>query len=191
MKTNVREDRQIVELYLERNESAISQSRIKYGAYILAIAFNILGSKEDAAECENDTYLSAWNSIPPKTPANLKLFLGRIARNISIDLYRKNNTKKRGEGMEGLLSELAECVPDKNGIEAEIDMHRLTDTINEFLRFQAKEKRVMFVKRYWYGQSVSDIAKSMGASESKVSTTLFRVRADLKEWLFKEGYRYE
>ncbi len=181
------EDRQIVDLYLERDESAIQMSKIKYGAYILTIAMNILKSKEDADECENDTYLSAWNSIPPKEPTNLKLFLGRITRNLSIDMYRKNTSKKRGDGMETLLSELDECAPGNSAIDTEVDIRSLTCVINEFLHAQPKEKRVMFVKRYWYGQSISDIARSMGISDSNVATTLFRVRAELKDWLLKEG----
>lgn len=187
MQQRLMEDRQIVNLYLGRDESAIHESKIKYGAYILAIAINILKSKEDADECENDTYLSAWNSIPPSEPTNLKLFLGRITRNLSIDTYRKNTAKKRGEGMETLLSELDECAPGNNGVDTEIDIRNLTCLINEFLHAQSKEKRVMFVKRYWYGQSISEIAISMGLSDSKVATTLFRVRVDLKDWLLKEG----
>ncbi len=187
MEQRVMEDRQIVDLYLGRDESAIKMSKFKYGAYILAIAMNILKSKEDADECENDTYLSAWNSIPPKEPTNLKLFLGRITRNLSIDIYRKNTAEKRGDGMETLLSELDECAPGNGGVDAEVDIRSLTYMINEFLHAQPKEKRVMFVKRYWYGQSISDIAKATGTSDSKVATTLFRVRADLKDWLLKEG----
>ncbi len=187
MEQRLMEDRQIVDLYLGRDELAISQSKMKYGTYILAIALNILKSKEDADECENDTYLSAWNSIPPKEPTNLKLFLGRIARNLSIDIYRKNTSKKRGEGMETLLSELDECVPENGSMETEADIRNLTRVINEFLHAQPKEKRVMFVKRYWYGQSISDIASAMSVSDSRVATTLFRVRAELKDWLLKEG----
>lgn len=181
------EDRQIVDLYLGRDESAIHESKIKYGSYILAIALNILKSKEDADECENDTYLSAWNSIPPSEPTNLKLFLARITRNLSIDIYRKNTAKKRGAGMDTLLSELDECAPDNGNVDTELDIRNLTRVINEFLHAQSKERRVMFVKRYWYGQSISEISTSMGLSDSKVSTTLFRVRADLKDWLSKEG----
>lgn len=187
MQERISEDRQIVELYLRRDESAIFESKLRYGAYIVTIALNILKSKEDADECENDTYLSAWNSIPPKEPVNLKLFLGRIARNLSIDIYRKNTAQKRGEGMEILLSELDECTPKNANVEAEFDMRELTSAINSFLRSQSGERRIMFVKRYWYGESVSDIAKSMKASEGKVSTTLFRIRGELKEWLSKEG----
>lgn len=181
------EDRQIVDLYLMRDESAIHESKVKYGAYILAIALNILNSKEDADECENDTYLSAWNSIPPNEPRSLKLYLGRIARNLSIDIYRRYTSKKRGEGMETLLLELDECVPGDADLEREIEVKDLTRVLNDFLRAQTKEKRVMFVKRYWYGQSISEIAAAMNVSDAKVATTLFRVREELKDWLLKEG----
>lgn len=187
------EDKQIIDLYLERNESAISQTKMKYGPYLFKISMNILGSTSDADECENETYFAAWNSIPPQMPLKLKLFLGRLVRNISIDLYRKNNAAKRGAGMEVILSELGECAPDfiagpsENSPENELDMSELTSLMNSFLHAQSKERRVIFVKRYWYGESVADIAKETSFSESNVSTTLFRLRKELKAYLESEG----
>ena len=169
------EDRQIVILYLNRSESAISETKNKYGQYILKIAMNILSNMSDSLECENDTYLSTWNSIPQKEPENLKAFVAKIARNLSLDMYRKKHAEKRGGNTDVLLSELEDCVPDSFLL------------INDFLKSQKKEKRVMFVKRYWYGESISDISNEMGFSESKVATSLFRTREALKEYLEKEG----
>ena len=178
------EDRQIVILYLNRSESAISETKNKYGQYILKIAKNILSNMSDSLECENDTYLSTWNSIPPKEPENLKAFVAKIARNLSLDMYRKKHAEKRGGNTDVLLSELEDCVPDSFSDSLDSNLSVL---INDFLKSQKKEKRVMFVKRYWYGESISDISNEMGFSESKVATSLFRTREALKEYLEKEG----
>lgn len=183
-------DLQIIELYLGRAENAIAETKSKYGSYIRKIAMNILKSNEDTDECENDTYLLTWNSIPPKKPENLKLFVGRISRNNAISIYRKKNAAKRGEGMEIFLSELSECVPDKDmsPVESSIMAMQLTTYINNFLNAQSKEKQIVFIKRYWYGESISEIANETAMSESNVSTILFRMRASLKEFLEKGGY---
>ena len=182
-------DTQIIELYLNRLETAIAETKNKYGKYILAIAMNILKSNEDAEECENDTYLLTWNSIPPKQPENLKLFVGRIARNNAISIYRKKTAEKRGGGAEILLSELSECVPDKqfSPVESAIMSMQLTTNINTFLHNQEAEKRIVFVKRYWYGKSISEISKEVGMTETNVSTTLFRMRQSLKKFLSDGG----
>lgn len=186
------EDQKIVELYLGRDESAIRESKIKYGVYIRAISIGILRSDEDADECENDTYLSAWNSIPPQIPQNLKLFLGRITRNLSLDKYRKKYAGKRGGNTDIMLSELDECIPASSVSmgeepEAKADMHELTRIINEFLKQQKPEKRVIFVKRYWYGMSIEEISNDTGLSTSNVSTILHRLRTELLKTLEKEG----
>ena len=182
-------DKQIVELYLKRLESAITETKKKYGTYIRTIAMNILKSNEDTDECENDTYFLTWNSIPPKEPENLKLFVGRIARNGAIIIYRKKTAEKRGGGMEILLSELSECVPDKDfsPVESSFMAMQLSTYINNFLQAQPQEKRVVFVKRYWYGKSISEISAETGMTESNVSTTLFRMRGGLKEILSGGG----
>lgn len=183
-------DLQIIELYLGRAENAIAETKSKYGSYIRKIAMNILKSNEDTDECENDTYLLTWNSIPPKEPENLKLFVGRISRNNAISIYRKKNAAKRGDGMEIFLSELSECVPDKDmsPVESSIMAIQLTTYINNFLNAQPTEKQTVFIKRYWYGESISEIANETAMSESNVSTILFRMRASLKEFLEKGGY---
>ena len=182
-------DKQIVELYLKRLELAITETKKKYGTYIRTIAMNILKSNEDTDECENDTYFLTWNSIPPKEPENLKLFVGRIARNGAISIYRKKTAEKRGGGMEILLSELSECVPDKDfsPVESSFMAMQLSTYINNFLQAQPQEKRVVFVKRYWYGKSISEISAETGMTESNVSTTLFRMRGGLKEILSGGG----
>lgn len=184
------EDRQIIDLYFGRDESAITETKTKYGAYILTIAMNILYSTSDAEECENDTYLSAWNSMPPQEPLNLKTFLGRIARNLSIDKYRKNTAVKRGGGAEELLLELAECcgaAASQQTVESETDANELTRLLNAFLRELPQEKRILFIKRYWYGESLDDISMETGLTTTKIATTLFRVRGKLKDYLIKEG----
>lgn len=183
-------DLQIIELYVSRTETAIAETKSKYGKYIRKIAMNILRSDEDTDECENDTYLFTWNSIPPKKPDNLKLFVGRISRNNAISIYRKKNAAKRGDGMEIFLSELSECVPDKDmsPVESSIMAMQLTTYINNFLNAQPEEKQIVFIKRYWYGESISEIANETAMSESNVSTILFRMRANLKDFLEKGGF---
>lgn len=182
-------DTQIIELYLNRLETAIAETKNKYGKYIRTIAMNILKSNEDTEECENDTYLLTWNSIPPKQPENLKLFVGRIARNNAISIYRKKTAEKRGGGAEILLSELSECVPEKefSPVESAIMSMQLTTYINTFLHSQETEKRIIFVKRYWYGKSINEISEEVGMTETNVSTTLFRMRQGLKKFLSDGG----
>ena len=187
------QDKQIIEMYLNRNDKAISETKNAYGSYLLTIAFNILSSKEDAEEVENDTYLHAWNVIPPQVPLKLKIFLARITRNLSLDMYRKNHAEKRGGlGCDMLLSELEEALPElaagvDNSTPAEaLDSAELSRAINAFLGDQEKERRVIFVKRYFYGSSIATIASELGITESKVATTLCRMRSALKDYLEKE-----
>lgn len=179
------EDTKIIELFFSRDENALLQIAAKYGSYCSSIAYNVLGSSEDASECMNDTLLRAWNSIPPTKPENLKAYLGRIARNLAIDRYDKMSAEKRGGGQYELaLDELSECIADAN---ASVETGELTKFINAFLEKQDKEKRMIFVKRYYYLDPVKKISKDMSLSESKVKTTLFRLRNSLKEELQKEG----
>ena len=187
------QDKQIIQMYLDRNDKAISETKIAYGSYLLTIAYNILSSNEDAEEVENDTYLHAWNVIPPQVPLKLKIFLAKITRNLSLDMYRKKHAEKRGgAGCDMLLSELEEVLPElAAGVDNEtpaeaLDSAELTRAINAFLSEQEKQRRVMFVKRYFYGESISQIATELGITESKVATTLHRMRMSLKEYLEKE-----
>lgn len=183
------EDSKIVELYFGRNELALAKTAEKYGNYLFKIAYGILADKEDSEESVNDTYLSAWNSIPPHRPTVLRTYLSKLTRRISIDLLRKKTTKKRGESQFSLsLSELEECVSGKGMVDEELDVRELSRLINDFLRTLKKDARVLFVSRYYFCDSLKDAARHAGVSESKAKTTLYRTREKLREYLLKEGF---
>ena len=182
------EDNEIVDLYWERSETAISETSKKYSRYCRFISFNILQNNEDSEECVNDTYLRAWNAIPPNRPNCLATFLGKITRNLSLDKIKKYSTEKRGLGQtELVLSELDNCVPSSSTVEQEIDKKELVEILNSFLENLPKEKRIMFMQRYWYLMPIKEIAQRSGNSESKVKSALFRARNNLKIILEKEG----
>lgn len=182
------EDKQILDLYWERSENAITETATKYGKYCHYIAYNILQDKEDSEECVNDTYLKAWNVIPPHRPNRLSTFLGKITRNLSLDKYKEKHTKKRGEGQIALaLDELQECIPTTGSVEQAIDDMVLTEVLNHFLASLSAEARKIFMRRYWYLCSVKDIARDLSISESKVKMSLLRSRNVLKTMLEKEG----
>lgn len=182
-------DKEIVELYWERSERAIEETDRQYGRYFHYIAKEILHDDEDAKEIVNDTYLKAWNSIPPERPDPLRAFLGRITRQLSLGRLERNRAQKRGGGQYlAALDELAECIPDgseSQDIASEID---LTAALNRFLRGLPLEQRRVFIKRYWYMSSVAETAAAFGMSESRVTSMLFRLRSKLKEQLTKEGF---
>ena len=179
------EDRQIIDLYWKRNENAINESNIKYGAYCTTIANNILQSKNDSEECVNDTWYHDWNAIPPEIPQKLSLFFGRITRNLAIDRFRKNRSKKAGGGQfEICLDELSECIGDNNHFEERII---LKDLLNDFLRNIPQKNREIFMMRYWYMMSVHNIAERQGISEGSVKMILQRLRNKLKVHLEREG----
>lgn len=181
-------DNEIIELYWERNEAAITATAEKYGNYCHAISYNILHSNEDAEECVNDTWLRAWKSLPPHRPNRLAAYLGKITRNLSLDRFRQYNAEKRGSGQAGLvLSELEDCVPAERGIEQSFDEMVLVESINQFLYAQPERKRNIFIRRYWYLYPIRDIAKTYGMSESKTASLLFRMRNELKAHLEMEG----
>ena len=178
----------IIDLYVDRNELAIDETATKYGNYCFAISKNIVKNHGDAEECVNETYLKAWNHIPPEIPRKLCVFLGRIVRNLSLDRYKFNRTKKRGNSeFELLLSELEDCLSTSSTIEDELDANLTLSVVNAWIRSQEAEKRIMFVKRYWDAQSISELADFFQMSESKVKSTLFRMRKNLKIHLEKEG----
>ena len=182
-------DQQILELYWARSEDAIAETDKLYGRYFLFIAREILRNEEDAKETVNDTYLKAWNIIPPQKPNPLKAFLGRITRQLSINRLELNTAKKRGGGQYTLaLDELAECIPDGSSEEALVSKIALTDALNRFLRELPTEQRQIFLLRYWYACSIQDIADAFYMGQSKVTSILFRVRNQLKEQLEKEGF---
>ena len=179
------EDSRIIELYWQRDETAITESSTRYGTYCRVIAYNILRSHEDSEECVNDTWLRAWNNIPPKRPARLSVFFGRIIRNLAIDRYRKYKTRKYGGGeMELCLDELGECVGEEVRIEDRLALKELLDI---FLSELPEKNRNIFLLRYWYIMSVNDIAKRYDMSEGAVKMLLSRIRSRLKEYLEKEG----
>lgn len=182
------DDRQIINLFIERSEAAISETAVKYGKYCHSIAYNILYNEEDTEECVNDTYLKAWEVIPPQIPEKLSAFLGKITRNLAITKYRYNNTGKRGSGQVALvLEELSECIPANNSTEQEVSDKLFVKALNSFLEELPAEKRMIFLQRYWYLRPVSDIAREFSVSESKVKMTLLRIRNKLKLVLEKEG----
>lgn len=180
-------DREIIELYWARQESAISATAEKYGGYCHVIALNILNNYPDAEECVNDTFLGAWNSIPPQRPENLSVYLGKITRNLALNRYKRNSAVKRGSGqLEIALSELENCIPDQTCVDKTVEEKLLAAAINRFLHTQSKIKRNIFVRRYWYLYSIKEIADAYEMSESKVKSVLFRMRYELKEHLVKE-----
>ncbi len=182
------EDRKIIELFNERSETAISETAEKYGKYCHVIAYNILYNEEDTQECVNDTYLKAWESIPPQIPNKLSAFLGKITRNLAISKYRYNNSKKRGGGqIPFALEELAECIPAANTTEQAVSDNLFTEILNRFLEELSLEKRKIFLQRYWYLCSITEIAEEFAISESKVKMILLRTRNKLKQVLEKEG----
>lgn len=179
------EDYQIVDLYWARNERAIQESDAKYGKMLKSVSSSLLSSPEDAEECVNDTYLDAWNAMPTERPTYLGAFLAKIVRRISVDRFRHDHRQKRG-GIENLSEELSECIPDTNSVEKEYENGRLAKALNTFLLSLDTEKRVMFIRRYFYSQTVARIALEMQISESNVKVTLHRVRERLRRFLQKE-----
>ena len=183
------EDDKIVQLYLERDESAIKFSSEKYGSRLRTLSMGITSDFQTSEECENDTYLQAWNLIPPNEPRTyLYAFLARITRHISIDRCRKRVSLKRDAYITELSEEMEICLPSSDDIENKIAEEELGKAISNYLHTISQEKRVIFVRRYFYLDSVSDISKKCGITQSKVKSSLFRTRNDLREYLIKEGY---
>lgn len=182
------EDEKIIDLYWDRDQRAIGQTAEKYGAYCHRIAKNILYNKEDCEECVNDTWLKAWNAMPDERPAILSAFLGAITRNLSLDRYRKQHAAKRGNGEVAFIFDELTDEADKREPVHYIEEQELVEGINRFLGNLPKEHRVMFVRRYWYFDNITQIAERFSCSESKVKTTLFRIRGKLMDYLKKEGY---
>lgn len=182
------EDQQIVTLYWQRNETAIDQTQKKYDSYLQKIAWNILNDREDAGESVNDTYLAAWDSIPPNRPKVLSTYLGKLTRRISIDRLRKRTAQKRGSGEYTLcLDELSSCAAPGSP-EEQLELQALADSIALFLKDQSREIRQVFIGRYYYMDPVKDIARYCGITEAKVKVLLHRTRQALREHLQKEGF---
>lgn len=183
------DDSKIVELYLNRDEAAIVKTADKYGARLRNVAYTIVEDHHAAEECENDTYLRAWNAIPPHVPQDYFFaFLARITRHLALDLCKERSRLKRNAFLCQLTAEMEQCIPDPNDTNRQIDAITLCDAVNQFLASLSNEKRNVFVRRYWFMDSVSSIAKFYGLSESKVKSILFRTRNQLRDYLKKEGY---
>lgn len=182
------EDRDILELYFKRSERAIEETSRKYQGYCYQIAYNILRNREDSFECLNDTWLRAWNAIPPSRPNRFAAYLGKITRNLALNAYQKEHRKKRGSGQaEAVFEELEQAISRKDTPEDQLEQKLLTECINRYLEVLSPEKRMIFVGRYWYFESIEQISEHLKISQSKVKTTLFRIRTGLKEYLEKEG----
>ena len=183
------DDQSIVELYLQRDERAIRETAEKYGNRLRGLACGIVEDAQTAEECENDTYLEAWNSIPPHEPRDyLYAFLARITRHIALNCCRDRNRLKRRALICELSAELEQCIPDPDDTSCRLDDMALSQAINSFLGSLDEEKRNIFIRRYWYLDSVAVISRRFDLSQSKVKTTLFRCRNRLREHLKKEGY---
>lgn len=183
------EDAAIVELFWQRQEQALDITAVQYGGYCMQIARRILGNEQDAEECVSDVYQAAWDSIPPNRPENLRAYLGKLVRRISMKRWRSMDTQKRGGGEIALsLEELQDCIPDGMDLEAVLRAKDLVRILNRFLESLPKQERQVFVLRYWHGCSVREIRSACGFSKSKVETMLFRTRKKLRQQLWKEGY---
>ena len=183
------DDNQIVELYLRRDETAVSQTMEKYGSRLRALAYGMVKDWGTAEECENDTYVEAWNSIPPHEPRTyLYHFLARITRHIALNCCRYRKRLKRSAMICEFSEEMEQCIPAPDDVECRLDAIVLGEAINGFLSSLDEEKRNIFIRRYWYLDSIADISGRFGISQSKVKTTLSRCRNRLREHLEKEGY---
>ncbi len=181
------EDSRIIDLYWQRDEDAIPQTQQKYGAFCTAVAMNVLGDRQDAEECVNDTWLHAWNAIPPQRPRMLRPFLGRITRNLAINLWQKNHAQKRYAGMELLLDELADCVPSSQTVELHLEAEALGDLISAWLRTLPAGDRRLFLRRYWNGESLQDLAKESNEAPERLAQRTYRLRQSLRAELERNG----
>lgn len=181
------EDQQIIELYFQRDERAISETAAKYGGFCTYIAMNILSVKEDAEECVSDTYFSAWKQIPPTVPEVFKAFLGRITRNLSISKFRAMRAKKRFNGLEVMLSELEDCLPSSESVEQLVEARQLSEYISSWLDSLSDEDCALFVRRYWFGDEVQILAKKCGITSGHMAQKMLRLRKSLKAFLEQKG----
>lgn len=181
------EDQEIIKLFYERSDQAIHELAEKYGKLFRKIAANILNNFDDVEECVNDAYLGAWNSIPPENPNPLSTYVCKIVRNLSLKKYHANTAAKRNSLYDIALGELEECIYAKETVESEVSKKELMNLLNQFLSELDVESRVIFVRRYWYGDAISDIANDLGKKRNTISVRLKRIRQSLKVYLQKEG----
>ena len=181
------EDSQIIALFYERSEQAIEELDRKYGAAVKKTAARILCDRLDVEECVNDAYLGVWNTIPPQRPQTLASYVCRIVRNLAVNRYHANTAQKRSGGYELVLDELEECIPSGMNVETELEAKELGAAISRFLQGLSKEDRFLFVRRYWYADSVTGLAALTKGSPNRISVRLFRLREKLRHHLMKEG----
>ena len=180
------EDIKIIELFFNRSEYAIKELSLKYGKLCNSIAYNVLYDREDAEECENDTYLKAWNSIPPHKPLSLPAYVSKIVRNLALDKLKYYNRQKRSAEIDNLFSEMSECIPSKEDVQASAD-DTVIQAVNSFLKELDSQTRILFIRRYFYMERLESLALRYGLSASNISTRLNRIRQRLKCYLEKEG----
>ena len=186
------EDKQIIKLFFLRAEEALRIVEERYGKALYRIAMNILGNHHDAEETTNDTYLAIWNAIPPKEPEPLAPYVYRTGRNMALKRLQYLSAEKRNNRYDVSLDELGECLPDNaDAAEDTLIIQEIADSVNDFLEKDTALNRYIFMRRYWYGDAVEDIARDVGMKSTAVSVRLNRIRAKLKESLIKEGYYYE
>ena len=183
---NNMEDQRIIELYFSRDERAIKETDIKYGKLCHHLAYHVLGNREDAEECVNDTYVGVWNAIPPEKPSNLTAFVCKIARNLALKRLEAATRQKRAQATVISISELEEILPDES-IAADINDAEISKAINRFLRNEKSDVRKVFIRKYYFFDSISEIAERYGFTESKVKNMLYHTRNKLKEYFIKEG----
>lgn len=181
------DDSKIIDLFLKRDENAIEHTRQKYGGLCYSVAYNILRDPEDSEEAVNDTYLGVWNAIPPHTPVIFSSFIARITRNISLKIWRYKHADKRQCNVTDSLNELGECIPESDNVESVLECKELGEHIDRFLRTLKDRERVIFLRRYWYCDSVREIADKLDIGESKVKMQLMRTRQKLRSYFEKEG----
>ena len=179
-------DKEIIALYWARDERAITETDDKYGKFCRGIAMNILSVKEDAEECVNDTYHKAWTVIPPQRPEFFRAWLGRVVRNLALNLWNRNHTQKRYSGMETLMSEMEDCIPARENVEDEIDDIELGKAISRWLATLSEEDRTQFILRYWNGIPLKNIAARYQTDPDKLAQKMFRLRKSLKAALEEE-----
>ncbi len=180
------EDEAIVRLYWDRDEAAIAETDRKYGPFCHRMALNILSVREDAEECVSDTWQRAWETMPPQLPRSLMAYLGRIVRNLSLSRYRAQHALKRFAGQEALLSELGDCLPGPETVEGAVEGRRLTQAVTKWLDALPREERILFLRRYWYGDPLQELAGHTGTTPAKLAQRMLRLRRSLKAHLERE-----
>lgn len=181
------DDSKIIEIFFERSEQAITELSAKYGAICLHVAENILGNRQDAEECVADAYLAVWNTIPPQRPELLRSYILRIVRNLSLKKYHENTAQKRNSHYDIALEEIQDCFSSPSSVDKEIEAEQIARVIDRFLEGLDRPDRIMFVRRYWYGDSMGDLAGLLHKSRHYISVRLSRLRKSLKQFLTEEG----